>query len=111
MANRTYAVKIGTEGRLDAGTYKCDVTITGDFNQKDLMDDLVSRVEQYANTNNGAKESQTENCPDPACIRYVVVFAFLNLRSMLFFAQTLPYPKDTRSIFTDIDYTSLIALI
>ena len=111
MANRVFAVTMSTVGRLDGGVYKCDVVITGDLNEKDLMDDLVRRVGVYANINNGAQESLVDDCPDPACVRYTVVYAFLNLESMLFFAQTLPYPQETRSLETDINYTSLIALI
>ena len=111
MANRTFSVRISTEGRVDAGTYKCDAVFQGDVNQKDLMDELVERARSFANINNGEQESITENCPEPSCIRYNVTYAFLNLESLLAFAQTLPYPQETRGISPTVNYTSLIVLI
>jgi len=111
MANRTFATKIESSGKLDAGIYKCDVVVESELNQESLIQDLMDRLDTYAKQNNGMCDAQVKTFPAPSRIRYTCTFSFLNLESMLYFAQTLPYPQDTRSIEVFIDFPSLIALI
>lgn len=111
MASRTFASRMTTAGKLDAGVYKCDITVSGAINEEALLSDMLGRIDEYANANNGKCESRNKNYPTPARLEYSCTFQFLNLESMLYFAQTVPYPQRTRAIDIIIDYDSLIALI
>lgn len=111
MAARTVVVKMTTAGRLDAGVYKCDITYQNPANQEVLTGQLTTFVEAFANRNNGEKESSAVTQPDPSSVLYTEVYRFLNLESMLVFAQQVGFPAFTRAIDFKVDWASLQALL
>lgn len=110
-ANRVFAVVERTAGILQAGIYKCSMETSGDLNEETLLSDLMDRAGELANSMNGVEESRILSNPTPSRIQFTTVFAFLNLDSMIYFAQIVPFPQRTRAIEYKIDYGSLIALI
>lgn len=111
MSTRNFVTVMNSTGRLDAGTYKCDLDYTNPVNQTPLTEELVQRIMQFANSANGKLESRVVEFPTPAIRKYVDVYAFLNRESMLFFAQEVGYIRSTRSIEFNVDYASLQALL
>lgn len=97
-------------GRLDAGTYKCDVVYSAPANETELTTDLYDRVYRLAEQYNGRLESHASAYATKR-ITFTDVYAFLNKESMISFAQQVGYPQGTRSIFFKPDYASLSALL
>jgi hypothetical protein len=111
MATRTFVVTMRTEGFLDAGIYKCLITYTNQSNQVTLSNELCLRVDEFAQLNNGQLESRVKTRPSPLSVLYTEIFGFVNLDSMLRFAQQVGYVKSTRAINFIPDYASLQALL
>lgn len=111
MATRTFVITMTTEGFLDAGVYKCRITYTNQSNQTNLSDDLCFRVDKFAQQNNGQLESRVRTNPTALSILYTEVFGFINLDSMLSFAQQVGFIKATRAINFLPDYASFQALL
>lgn len=111
MASRTLVVKMRTAGRLDGATYKCDITYSNPVVQTTLTSQLATFVKNFATRNQGQQESSVASFPDAFTILYTETYAFLNLESMLVFAQQVGYPSFTRAIDFEVDWASLQALI
>lgn len=111
MATRTFTITMTTEGLLVAGVYKCEVTYTNQSNQGTLTNELCDRVNEFAQQNNGKLESRVVTFPTPLLQLYTEVFAFINIDSMLRFAQEVGFIKSTRSIIFKPDYASFQALL
>jgi hypothetical protein len=111
MASRTLVVRMTTAGRLDAGVYKCDITFSNPSNETALTQQLESYVIAFASQNNGTRESISVSYPDPLTVLYSETYSFLNLESMLVFAQQVGYPSFTRAIDFSVDWASLQALL
>lgn len=111
MSTRNFVTEMTSEGRLDAGLYKCDLSYTNPVNQEVLTKDFAKRIEQFANQSNGKIESRTTNTPTPNIVLYEDVYQFVNLESMAFFAQQVGYIRTTRAINFRVDYDSLKALL
>lgn len=110
MSSRNFVTEMTSEGRLDAGTYKCDVKYNAPANETELATELYDRVAALAIRYNGRLESHTSSYSGNR-IYFVDIYAFLNDESMIAFAQQVGYPQGTRSIFFKPDYSSLQALL
>ena len=110
MSSRNFVTEMTSEGRLDAGTYKCDVKYNAPANETELTTDLYNRVSALATQYNGRLESHTTSYSGNR-IYFVDVYAFLNDETMIAFAQQVGYPQRTRSIFFTPNYSSLQALL
>ena len=111
MSTRNFLTEMASAGRLDAGVYKCDLVYRNPFNQQVLTKELQNRIVKFAASTNGVLESTAESFPTPGVQEVADVYKFLNLESMLYFAQEVGYIRTSRSIQFRVDYASLQALL
>lgn len=111
MSTRNFVTEMQSSGKLDAGFYKCDLYYTNPANQDVLTKELRNRVVAFAASTNGVLESSAESFPTPGIRAFTEVYKFLNIESMLHFAQEVGYIRTSRSIQFRVDYASLQALL
>tara|TARA_R110002153_G_scaffold101108_3_gene237226 strand:+ start:1305 stop:1676 length:372 start_codon:yes stop_codon:yes gene_type:complete len=109
---RTLFSEISTRGYLDAGIYKCEVICINPSSEQELSISLISDIEAYAKHYNGNTDVQFVLTNEgPGINKFTIIYKFLNLISLLQFAQSLGFTNGIRSLRFSINMNSLIALI